>query len=249
MTSATDGLQPFASWTKSDQHLPYWKTSQGCLALGMDTLDKYSETWPRSGIMQSGTASQLQPSAHRIVETGSGYLRIPTPTAGDAKSSGSRNLEGSKANHGVSLTDLVKTGDSTTPRQVVFPTPQTSQWPNEGNMRLMRKLVIEGKVSREEAGQMAGKDPFAAQGKLKAMTWPTPTTQDAANNGGPSQHHRNSKPLNAAVGGKLNPAWVAWLMAWPIGWTNLKPLAMDKWQAWCRSHGIRYAERQDSNDL
>lgn len=29
--------------------------------------------------------------------------------------------------------------------------------------------------------------------------WPTLTTQDAANNGGPSQHQRNSLPLNALV--------------------------------------------------
>ena len=30
------------------------------------------------------------------------------------------------------------------------------------------------------------------------------------------------------VGGKLNPTWVEWLMGWPIGWTDLKPLATDK---------------------
>src|SRR5262245_57012118 len=39
----------------------------------------------------------------------------PTPTAGDAKSSGSRNLPGSAAHPGVSLTDAVKYGNSTTP--------------------------------------------------------------------------------------------------------------------------------------
>ena len=32
-----------------------------------------------------------------------------------------------------------------------------------------------------------------------AKMWPTPTGQDASNNGGPSQHERNSLPLNAAV--------------------------------------------------
>lgn len=40
----------------------------------------------------------------------------PTPTAGDAKGSGSRNLEGSKAHAGVSLTDAVNSGGSETPR-------------------------------------------------------------------------------------------------------------------------------------
>jgi len=48
---------------------------------------------------------------------------------------------------------------------------------------------------------------------------PTPTTQDAANNGGPSQYNRNSLPLNAVVGGALNPMWVEWLMGYPQNWT------------------------------
>lgn len=51
--------------------------------------------------------------------------------------------------------------------------------------------------------------------------WPTPTTQDASNNGGPSQSERNSLPLNAIVGGSLNPQWVEWLMGYPEGWTDL----------------------------
>jgi hypothetical protein len=28
--------------------------------------------------------------------------------------------------------------------------------------------------------------------------------------------------------GRLNPQWVEWLMGWPLGWTDLKPLEMDK---------------------
>jgi hypothetical protein len=49
-----------------------------------------------------------------------------------------------------------------------------------------------------------------------------PTTQDAKNNGAPSQMERNSLPLNAAVGGALNPTWVEWLMGFPSGWTVSK---------------------------
>jgi hypothetical protein len=29
-------------------------------------------------------------------------------------------------------------------------------------------------------------------------------------------------------GGSLNPTWVEWLMGWPLGWTDLKPLATGK---------------------
>lgn len=39
------------------------------------------------------------------------------------------------------------------------------------------------------------------------------------------------------VSGQLNPEWVEWLMGWPIGWTDLKPLATDKFQEWLQQHG------------
>lgn len=89
---------------------------------------------------------------------------------------------------------------------------------------------------RPSLGMMAARD-----------LWPTPTTQDAKNNAGPSQWNRNTQPLNvqasAADGGtptqpkgQLNPAWVEWLMGWPIGWTDLEPLEMAKFRSWLQSH-------------
>jgi hypothetical protein len=53
-----------------------------------------------------------------------------------------------------------------------------------------------------------------------AAMFPTPTVQDASNNGGPSQYQRNSLPLNAVDGGSLNPTWVEWLMGFPLKWTD-----------------------------
>ncbi len=57
--------------------------------------------------------------------------------------------------------------------------------------------------------------------------WPTPTTQDAANNGGPSQQDRNTPPLNAAAGGSLNPEWVELLMGLPCGWSEAQRAQRD----------------------
>jgi hypothetical protein len=37
--------------------------------------------------------------------------------------------------------------------------------------------------------------------------------------------------------GTLNPMWVEWLMGWPLGWTDLKPLEMDRFQKWLDEHG------------
>jgi hypothetical protein len=67
-----------------------------------------------------------------------------------------------------------------------------------------------------------GGTALSMQASQAPQMWPTPTTQDAKNNGGPSQHKRNTKPLNAEVGGPLNPQWVEWLMGYPEGWTDLK---------------------------
>jgi hypothetical protein len=44
----------------------------------------------------------------------------------------------------------------------------------------------------------------------------------------PSELERNSPTLAMQAGGALNPTWVEWLMGWPLGWTDLKPLATDK---------------------
>jgi hypothetical protein len=50
---------------------------------------------------------------------------------------------------------------------------------------------------------------------------PTLTAQDAKNNGGPAQFRRNTLPLNALLGGPLNPEYAEWLMGFPRGWTDL----------------------------
>jgi hypothetical protein len=42
----------------------------------------------------------------------------------------------------------------------------------------------------------------------------------------------------ALDGGHLNPEWAEWLMGWPIGWTDLKPLAMDKFHEWQLQHFV-----------
>jgi DNA-cytosine methyltransferase len=68
----------------------------------------------------------------------------------------------------------------------------------------------------EDDTQQDGHQPSTA-----AAMFPTPTVQDASNNGGPSQYQRNSLPLNAVAGGSLNPTWVEWLMGFPLGWTAL----------------------------
>ena len=75
--------------------------------------------------------------------------------------------------------------------------------------------------------------------QVAAGMWPTPMAHDGKDCGSsPSQAGRNSPTLPVAAGGKLNPMWVEWLMGWPLGWTDLRASAMDRFRQWCDSHGV-----------
>jgi hypothetical protein len=50
-----------------------------------------------------------------------------------------------------------------------------------------------------------------------------------------SETESNTPPKEP--GGLLSADWSEWLMGWPIGWTDLKPLATVKFQQWQLSHG------------
>jgi len=66
--------------------------------------------------------------------------------------------------------------------------------------------------------------------------WPTPTAHNAKETNAQSEALRNEPTLASQVGGHLNPTWVEWLMGWPLEWTDLKPLEMDKFQEWQQQH-------------
>jgi len=69
------------------------------------------------------------------------------------------------------------------------------------------------------------------------VRWPTPTAHNAKETNAPSEALRNEPTLAHLIGGHVNPMWTEWLMGWPLGWTDLKPLETDKFLAWQHSHG------------
>jgi hypothetical protein len=79
--------------------------------------------------------------------------------------------------------------------------------------------------------------------KSKDYTWPTPRTKGMCGETGSWELLKKNttieeaRQMGAGNGGKLNPTWVEWLMGWPLGWTDLKPLEMDKFQKWLEEHG------------
>ena len=83
-----------------------------------------------------------------------------------------------------------------------------------------------------------------ANGVVPEM-WLTPqANEDAAGTpNGKMQRMLGNHPLIRGTtqeewnSGTLNPEWTEWLMGWPIGWTDLKPLETDKFQQWRLLHG------------
>ena len=74
--------------------------------------------------------------------------------------------------------------------------------------------------------------------------WPTPCARDFRHPGRSCMERTGGTQgecLPQIVGGPLNPTWVEWLMGWPLAWTDLKPLATDKFREWLRQHGAPYA--------
>jgi hypothetical protein len=88
-----------------------------------------------------------------------------------------------------------------------------------------RKTVPPGNLA--EQIMLSGEIPCVDM--KKPTMWGTPKAQDSRH----ALRDRGKGNLGEQVsglhnGGKLNPLWTEWLMGWWIGWTDLKPLVMDK---------------------
>jgi DNA (cytosine-5)-methyltransferase 1 len=64
-----------------------------------------------------------------------------------------------------------------------------------------------------------------------------PTTPSGGGNCGGSGAYKNAIKNGTHIPHSINPNLYEWLMGWPIGWTDLKPLAMGKWPFVPQQHG------------
>jgi hypothetical protein len=99
----------------------------------------------------------------------------------------------------------------------------------------------------EKRGQIAN-DPRSGL-PVDVKYYPTPAARDYRNqhaDGSEAFMKRQEHPRGVNLVeqiqrdgeiGQLNPTWVEWLMGWPLGWTDLKPLEMDKFREWWQQHG------------
>jgi len=66
------------------------------------------------------------------------------------------------------------------------------------------------------------------RGTESGLLLPTPTCHNSKEGAYPAEFKRKTPSLATHCGGKINPQFTEWMMGWPIGWTDLKPLEMDK---------------------
>lgn len=69
---------------------------------------------------------------------------------------------------------------------------------------------------------------------------PTPTCHNAKEGAYPAEYTRKTPTLATHVGGKIHPEFTEWMMGWPLGWTDLKPLETDKFLSWPQAPGHSY---------
>lgn len=188
-----------------------WRTHR---CLFDEALPWSSVTLPRWGMMRDGVLWERTTPGLLTSGTGFGSLQsVPTPTAGDSKSTRNSTAVRYKIpptgiHAGTTLTDYI----------TMWPTPNASD---------NRPRATQASTDRRRA--------IGKQISLEAeVKWPTPKSRDWK---GQSQRGIHG-PMDALpnidsgdgtpIGGQLNPPWVEWLMGWPIGWTDCDASATDK---------------------
>jgi hypothetical protein len=128
-------------------------------------------------------------------------------------------------------------------------------WPNSGSMlngECWERQILEQNTTEKEYGLLPDNEKFfhtpttGASGgsnsrkalkKRKEAIWPTPTTPSGGGNAGGSGAHKNALKHGTYIPSLINPNLYEWLMGWPQGWTDLKPLETDKYHKWQQLHG------------
>jgi DNA (cytosine-5)-methyltransferase 1 len=223
------------SLARLDPDTLLWKTAQCSL---LEDLELSLQTFPRWGLMQNGALYPLPTLVQTISEKESGlepnnetFFHTPNTTGMDGGSNSRKALK----------------------KRLVWPTPIASRggaWRGDGQVSMIAKnvetyeeyLLLTNGTSKSKrdrfwptplASDWKPRGPNSKQQGLgEKVKWPTPTANEDAcgKPTGKMQKMLGNHPdvRQDPNGGTLNPTWVEWLMGWPLGFTDLKPLEMDK---------------------
>ena len=217
------------SLAKYDLNTFSWKTAQCSL---FEDLELSLEIFPRWGSMQNGELFQREISVLPILENESGLLQQmwATPTCMESLppmiSKSYKESQTGRRKISSNLRDQV--------HQI------TQMWPTP-DANCGARGTQEIWTPKRKSGHQAQYSINQAVRDAEKLKFPTPQASDHGDRGNmsnPSIQRRaeKGKQLNLSMvahptSGQLNPTWVEWLMGWPIGWTDLKPLEMDKYHS------------------
>lgn len=204
------------SWARYDRATSSWRTHR---CLFDEALPSSSLTLPSWGMTLGGVCWEPRTRALPTSAGGSGSW-LPTPSASDYGS----NRGGSSGRAGrarPSLGSMARSG--------MWPTPRASEAGSYQTSRGKKFLTLTGAVKTWST-------PTARLGGLRGMP-----TADAARR----RRAKGKRNLEEDVAieaevqdrGPLNPAWVEWLMGFPIGWTGCAAVGTRRFRLWLRSHG------------
>jgi hypothetical protein len=210
-----------------------WRTFQTSFQeSGAHGWAPFSETWPRSGMMQNGIAYRLPPLVPRTYATefSSSHIGRPQLWKGPEENGGWWPTPRSVDNGAIKTTRTdprnLKASPTLSEAARMWPTPTASGFGVADVPKLLER--------RARAAAKHGNNGFGltlAQA-VKVDMWPTPQAHDATKGYphrvgryGTEHGARNLNDFAAASenrNGYLNPTWVEWLMGFPLGWTDLE---------------------------
>lgn len=225
-----------------------WRTH---LCLWEEDLPWSSVTLPRWGMTRSGHVYQHPTSERPINATASGLWRTPTSQVTGPKKSVIKLTGRSPGDPQVGLADQVAAAERNAwPTPTVhgnYNRPGASKKAGWGLASAARLWTTPAASDATRGGRItsAMTGTSLAQQINTPGRWPTPVASMAKGSspasltrksGTDRRNDRLDHAVMASDGGQLNPTWVEWLMGWPLGWTDLKPLEMDRFREWQQQH-------------
>ena len=223
-----------------------WKTVQCSL---FEDLELSLETFPKWGTTVNGELYLQQTLVQTTNVNEFGLWPTPNTLEGLKPKKIERIMEyNQKARPGRSYASMNLREQVVYGKQSIWPTPATKGYGHaaEGMVGNLIEKIKQGVITKLEAEQMLSL-PKLENHRTWKKKFPTPQASDNRDRGNmsnPSIQRRieigKQVMLSQSVdptSGQLNPTWVEWLMGWPIGWTDLKPLEMDKSPCVQQQHG------------
>ena len=201
------GKNSNGSLAKYDQGSSSWKTRQ--LSLFGGSVE-FLETWPRWGSMRNGEC-WAQPTHAGIAER----RRSITTDSGFGSSQKivtPHGMNNSQGQGGGEFDKVVRK----------MPTPNCTGYDRAAESKNKKAIQLVQKSPTPKCSD--------AKGAKRSRIPGTPEYRSNL-----CEFAENNR--DAPTGGKLNPTWVEWLMGWPLGWTDLKPLETDRLLQRLSSHG------------